>query len=189
MPKKPASPVPTTPTHAEMVARLHELYDSEKKVSKKEEEAKGRQETARAKVTEAEEGMTKVDGELQGIERKERRRKEDQAGGDDMEDTVFAEEAGSSEEVGVRVEVGKRRKVAKQRRFFGRGEGGSGSARLDVEEVTRQLHLFSEEERGRSMRPFIVQSDEEVSGLSDENSGGAANRAAPLIGDSVLTPS
>ena len=39
------------------------------------------------------------------------------------------------------------------------------------------------------MRTFAVQSDEEVSGLSDENSGGAALRAAPLIGESVLTPS
>ena len=28
LPQKPASPVPTTPTHAEMVARLHELSDS-----------------------------------------------------------------------------------------------------------------------------------------------------------------
>ena len=28
LPQKPASPVPTTPTHAEVVARLHELYDS-----------------------------------------------------------------------------------------------------------------------------------------------------------------
>ena len=87
LPQKPASPVPTTPTHAEVVARLHELDDSEKKVSKKVEEAKGRLETARAKVMEAEEGMAKVDGELQGIQdqiqallkeeedRKERRRK------------------------------------------------------------------------------------------------------------------
>ena len=57
LPQKPASPVPTTPTHAEVVARLHELYDSEKKVNKKVEEAKGRLETARAKVMEAEEGM------------------------------------------------------------------------------------------------------------------------------------
>ena len=62
-PQKPASPVPTAPTHAEMVARLHELHDSEK-VSKKVEEAKGRLEVARAKVMEAEEGMAKVDGEL-----------------------------------------------------------------------------------------------------------------------------
>ena len=57
---------------------------------------------------------------------------------------------------------------------------------MDVEEVIRQLHLFSEEEQGRCMRPFTVQSDEEVSGLSDENSGGAAIRAAAFIGDSVF---
>ena len=31
LPQKPASPVPTTPTHAEVVARLHELYDSERR--------------------------------------------------------------------------------------------------------------------------------------------------------------
>ena len=95
------------------------------------EEAKGRLETARSKVMEAEEGMAKVDGEFQGIQdqmkallkeeedRKERRRKEEEAGCDDMEDTAFVEEAGSSEEVGVRVEVGKRRKVARQGRFSG----------------------------------------------------------------------
>ena len=41
LPQEPASPVPATPTHAEMVARLHELHDSEKKVSKRVEEAKG----------------------------------------------------------------------------------------------------------------------------------------------------
>ena len=35
LPQKPASPVPTTPTHAEVVARLHELHDSEKKGKKK----------------------------------------------------------------------------------------------------------------------------------------------------------
>ena len=50
LPQKPATPVPTTPTHAEMVARLHVLYDSEKKVSKKVEEAKGRLETARLRL-------------------------------------------------------------------------------------------------------------------------------------------
>ena len=42
LPQKPASPVPTTPTHAEVVARLYELYDSEKKGNKKVEEAKWR---------------------------------------------------------------------------------------------------------------------------------------------------
>ena len=133
LPQKPASPVPTTPTHAEMVARLHEFYDSEKKVSKRVEEAKGRLEKAGSLVMEEEERMAKVDGELEGIkdqikallkgeeERKERRRREEEVGGDDMEDSAFVEEAGSSEEVGVRVEVGKRRKVAKQGRLGGFG--------------------------------------------------------------------
>ena len=119
-------------------------------------------------------------------DRKERRRKEEEAGGDDMEDTAFVEEAGSSEEVGFR-EVGKRRKVARQGRFSGE-RGSSGAGRLDVEVVIRQLHLFPEEDRERCIRPFTVHSEEDVSGLSDANSGGAANRAAPLIGDSVLTP-
>ena len=64
---------------------------------------------------------------------------------------------------------------------------GSGGGRLDVEEVIRQLGFLSEEDRERCMRTFAVQSDEEVSGLSDENSGGAALRAAPFFGESVLT--
>ena len=50
--QKPASPVPATATHAEMVARLHELYASEKRLTKKLEEAKGRLEKAGAKVLE-----------------------------------------------------------------------------------------------------------------------------------------
>ena len=82
------------------------------------EEAKGRLEKARTKVMEEEEGMAKVDGELQGMkdqikallkeeeERKERRRREEEAGGDEMEDCAFVEEAGSSGEVGVREEEG-----------------------------------------------------------------------------------
>ena len=138
------------PTHAEMVARLHELYDSEKKVFGRVEEAKGRLEKAWTKVMEEEEVVVKVDGELKGIkdqikallkeeeERKERRRREEEAGGDDMEDSAFVEEAGSSEEVGVRVEVGKRIKVARQGRCSGSGVG-SGGGRLDVEEEIRQL--------------------------------------------------
>ena len=69
LPQKPASPVPTTPTHAEVVARLHVLYDSEKKGKKKVEEAQGRLETARAQVLQAEEGMTRADGEFQVIQK------------------------------------------------------------------------------------------------------------------------
>ena len=126
------------PTHAEMVARFQELHDSEKKVSKRVEEARGRLEKAGTEVMEEEEGMAKVDGELHGIkdqikallkeeeERKDRRRREEEAGGDDMEDSAFVEEAGSFEEVGVRVEVGRRR-VARQGRFSGAGwVGGFG---------------------------------------------------------------
>ena len=77
------------------------------------EEAQGRLETARAQVSQAEEGMTGADGELQVIQnqiqvlreegdRKERRRREEDAGGDDMEDTTLADEDGSSEDVGFR---------------------------------------------------------------------------------------
>ena len=140
-----------------------------------------------------------MDGELQAIkdqikallreeeERKVRRRREEEAGGDDKDDSPFVEEAGSSEEVRVRVEVGKRRKVARQGRFSG-GVVGSGGGGSDVEEVIRQLRCLSEEDRERCMRTFAVQSDEEVSSLSDENSGGAAMHVAPPIGDSVLTP-
>ena len=99
---------------------------------------------------------------------------------------MAVEEEGSSEEVGF-WEVGKRRKVVGQGRFSG-WRGSSGGGRLDVEEVIRQLYLFSEEDRERCIRPFAVQSEEDLSGPSDANSGGAANRAAPLVGDSVLTP-
>ena len=65
--QKPAFPVLATTTHAEMVACLHELYASEKRLTEKAEEAKGRLEKARAKVfeEEEEEGMAKVDGKLQ----------------------------------------------------------------------------------------------------------------------------
>ena len=95
------------------------------------EEAKGRLETARAQVLEAEEGMARADGELQVIQnqikallkeeedRKDRRRREDEAGGDDMEDTTLVEEEGSSEEVGFSGGGDMRRKVAGQGRFSG----------------------------------------------------------------------
>ena len=118
MPQKTVSPVPATPKHAEKVA-------SEKMLAEV-EEATRRLEKSKSKVLEEEEGMAKVDGELQGVkdqikahlkEEEERRRREEGAGGDDTDDSPFAEEAGSSEEVGVRVEVGKRRKVARQGRF------------------------------------------------------------------------
>ena len=104
-----------------------------------------------------------------------------------MDDSAFVEEAGSSEEVGVRVEFGKRRKVAREGRFFWGGVG-SGGRGLDVKDSIRQLRCLSEVDRGRCMRAYAVPSDVEVSSLSDENSGGAATRVAPLIGESALTP-
>ena len=42
LPQKPASLVPATPTHAEMVARESELCGTEKRLSKKVEQAYGR---------------------------------------------------------------------------------------------------------------------------------------------------
>ena len=150
MPQKPASPVPTTLTHAEMVARLYELHDSEKKVSKRVEEAKQRLEKAWTLVLEEEERMAKVDGELEGI--KDQMRNERRGGGGRRRLAVMIWRTAFVEEVGMRVEVGKRRKVARQGR--------------DVEEVVRKLSFLLEEDRERCMRTFAVQSDEEVSGLS-----------------------
>ena len=136
--------------------------------------------------------MAKVDGELQGIhdqikallkeeeDRKERRRKEEEAGVMTWRTLLLLKKQAALRKLGFGWEVGKRRKVARQGRFSG-GGGSSGGGRLDVEEVIRQLHLLSD---GRSR----VQSEEDLSGLSDENSGGAADCAGPFIGDSVLTP-
>ena len=131
------------------------------------EEAKGRLENAKAKVLE-EEGMAKVDGELQGVkdqiqahleeeeERQERRWREE--GGDDMEDDAFVEEAGSSGEVGVWVEVGKRRKVARQGRFSWGGWRREVGEVDVVEEASRQLRGLSEEGRERCMRSLLMAS-------------------------------
>ena len=96
-----------------------------------------------------------------------------------MDDSAFAEEAGSSEEVGVRVEVGKRRKVVFP-------EAGWGQEVKD--EMWKKLRCLSEEDRERCMRTFAVPSDGELSSLSDENSGGAATRVALLMDESALTP-
>ena len=112
---------------------------TEKRLSKRVEEAKGRLDKARTKVLEEEEGSAKVEVEWKGLEeeikahlkedeeRKERRRREEarEAGDGDMDDDPFVEEADSSEEVRVRVEVGKRRKVARNGRFTnGRAAAG-----------------------------------------------------------------
>ena len=123
LPPKPASPAPATPTHAQIVARLHGLYDSETKLIRKVDEVEGRVEKAKAKVVEEEAALAGVQGELQGVkdqnmatfmeeaDRRERTRK----GGTDsyvMEDAVTVEEDGSSEEVGAEMEMGKRRPSA-----------------------------------------------------------------------------
>ena len=94
------------------------------------EEAKGRLEKSEAEVLQEEEGMAKVDGELQGgkdqikahlreeEERKERRRREERAGGDDL-----SLRTRSSEEVGVWVEGWEGEEGGQSRAFFWGGVG------------------------------------------------------------------
>ena len=106
-------------THAQIVARLHGLYDSETKLIRRVDEVEGRVEKAKAKVVEEEAALAGVQGELQGVkdqimatlkeeaECRERTRKED-TDSDVMEDGVNIEEAGSSEEVGAEIEMGKK---------------------------------------------------------------------------------
>ena len=67
LPPKPASPAPATPTHAQIVARLHGLYDSETELIRKVDEVEGRVEKAKAKVVEEEAALAGVQGKLQGI--------------------------------------------------------------------------------------------------------------------------
>ena len=67
LPPKPASPAPATPTHAQIVARLHKLYDSETQLVRKVDEVEGRVEKARARLVEEEAALAKVQGELQGV--------------------------------------------------------------------------------------------------------------------------
>ena len=64
---KPASPAPATPMHAQIVARLHGLYDSETELIQKVDEVEGRVEKAKAKVVEEEAALAGVQGELQGV--------------------------------------------------------------------------------------------------------------------------
>ena len=67
LPPKPASPAPVTPTHAQIVAKLHKLYDSETQLVRKVDEVEGRVEKARAKLVEEEEAaLAKVQRDLQG---------------------------------------------------------------------------------------------------------------------------
>ena len=108
LPPKPASPAPATPTHAQIVVRLHKLYDSETQLVRKVDEVEGRFEKARAIESANEADCC------------ERTRK----GGTDsdgMEDAVTVEEDGTSEEVGTEMEKGKRRKVLWRGRFSRRG--------------------------------------------------------------------
>ena len=42
LPPKPVSPAPATPTHAQIVAKLHKLYDSETQLIRKVDEVEGR---------------------------------------------------------------------------------------------------------------------------------------------------
>ena len=137
LPQKPASLVPATPTHAEMIAGLDELYGREKRLSEKVEEAKGRLEKARAKVLEEEEGMAKVEGELQEVndqveahlkeeeERKERRRRRKRLAVMIWRMMLLWRRQAALRRLGIRVEVGKRRRVAWQVLFAG-GRGGVG---------------------------------------------------------------
>ena len=196
LPPKPASPAPATPTHAQIVARLHGLYDSETKlIQKVVDEVEGRVEKAKAKVVEEEAALAGVQGELQGVKDqimatlkeeadcRVRTRKED-TDSDVMEDGVNVEEDGSSEEVGAEMEMGKKRKVLRRGRFS-RRDGAVGKP-ANLGEVIRILKGLSKEERGRCMRSAEV--DEELSSLSDEISGGAAADATNLTSATVLTP-
>ena len=194
LPPKPASPAPATPTHAQVVARLHKLYDSETQLVRKVDEVEGRVEKARARLVEEEAALAKVQGELQGVKDqimaslrdeadcRERTRK----GGTDtdgMEDAVTVEEDGSSEEVGTEVEKGKGRKVLRRGRFSRRG--GTFGESVNLLDVIRILKGLSKEDRGRCMRSAEI--DEALSSMSGGNSGGAAE-GLNLTLATVLTP-
>ena len=68
LPPKPASPAPATPTHAQIVAKLHKLYDTETQLIRKVDEVEGRVEKVRAKLVEEEAALAKVQTELSGVE-------------------------------------------------------------------------------------------------------------------------
>ena len=176
LPPKPASPAPVTPTHAEIVAKLHKLYDSETQLVRKADEVEGRVEKVRAKLVEEEEAaLAKVQRELQGVKDqimaslrdeqdcRERTRK----GGSDsdgMEDAVTVDEGESSEEV---VEQGKRRKVRRRGRFSRRG--GAFGTTVNLLDVVGILKGLSKEDRGRCMRS--AEMNDELSSMSGRNSG------------------
>ena len=192
LPPKPVSPAPATPTHAQIVAKLHKLYAAETQLIRKVDEVEGRVEKVRAKLVEEEAALAKVQDELSGVkdqitaslrdehECRERTRKRG-SDSDGMEDAVTVEEDGSSEEV---VEKGKRRKVRRQGRFTRRG-GGFGTS-VNLLEVVGILKGLSKEDRGRCMRSAEI--DDELSSMSGRNSGGGAAEGLNLTPATVLTP-
>ena len=194
LPPKPASPAPATPTHAQNVARLHGLYDSETELIRKVDEVEGRVEKAKAKVVEEEAALAGVQGKLQGIKdqimaalREEADCRERTRKGctesDVMEYAVTVDEGGSSGEVGAEVEKGKRRKVLRRGRFSRRDEAFGAS--VNLLDVIRILKGLSKEDRGRCMRSAEI--DEELSSLSGENSAGAAADGSHFTSATVLT--
>ena len=195
LPPKPASPAPAIPTHAEIVARLHGLYDSETELILKVDEVEEQVEKAKAKVVEEEAALAGVKGKLQGIKdqilaalREEADCRERTRKGcmdsDVMEDAVTVDEGGSSGEVGAEVEKSKRRKVFRRGRFSRRGEAFGAS--VNLLNVVRILKGLSKEDRGRCMRSAEI--DEELSSLSGENSAGAAADGSHFTSATVLTP-
>ena len=194
LPPKPVSPAPATPTHAQIVARLHGLYDTETELIREVDEVEGRVEKAKAKVVVEEAALAGVQGKLQGIKDqilatlreeadcRERTRK----GGPDsdgMEDAVTVDEGGSSGEVGTEVEKGKRRKVLRRGRFSRRNEAFGAS--VNLLDVVRILKGLSKEDRWRCFRSAEI--DEELSSLSGGNSVGAAE-GSHFTSATVLTP-
>ena len=194
LPPKPVSLAPATPTHAQIVARLHGLYDTETELIREVDEVKGRVEKAKAKLVEEEAALAGVQGRLQNIkdqilaalrEEADCRERTRQAGPDSggMEDAVTVDEGGSSGEVGTEVEKGKRRKVLRRERFSGRNEAFGAS--VNLLDVVRILKGLSKEDRGRCFRSAEI--GEELSSLSGGNSVGAAE-GSHLTSATVLAP-
>ena len=161
LPPKPVSPAPATPTHAQIVARLHGLYDTETELIREVDEVEGRVEKAKAKVVEEEAALAGVQGRLRGIkdqilailrEEADCRERTRQTGpdSDGMEDAFTVDEGGSSGEVGTEVEKGKRRKVLRRGRFSRRNEAFGAS--VNLLDVVRILKGLSKEDRGRCFR-------------------------------------
>ena len=69
LPPKPVSPAPATPTHAQIVARLHGLYDTETELIREVVEVVGWVERAKAKVVEEEAALAGVQGKVARCQR------------------------------------------------------------------------------------------------------------------------